>query len=526
MGRSEPVSLVAEYGGGPILRYTALAAVLCLLIAPTMPLVIGTIAVPSERTVWTRAFTDSLASSLMLAGGVAVTSLAIGLPAGVLAALYRFRGRRPLVLFQALPLLLPSFLPAIGWSNLAAAKWLSWALPAPRGYGGCLLVLGLQAVPLVFFATWVACRNLTASQIESARLHGGEKAVLAMSARTCLPVATVAAMLAGILSLSDPGAPLIFGYRSVAVEIRTSFSALFDYQLAGHQCLLLAGIVVLLTAPVLAVGLRGLAAAVLARQTRPAAAFPHLVLGSAAMLALTTLLFLSVGIPTLGLCLPALANPMLARAAEKVGATLGATLLFTVGAGAIATVLALVLALATAGRMQLRLLVVALLLLLLALPPALAAIGVVRASTQAPPQLDWLTRSRFTVALVLGLRFLPVAAIAVMRAVGSLSPSWTDAARLHGVGAVRFLGRVVLPLLAPTLLVALLLVAVLSAADITTTHLLQPPGAQSLPVAIFTVMANSPEGLVASLCLLYLLCVVLLLAGASQLPRLWSRRLA
>lgn len=525
MGRSEPVRREAEHGRGVVPRYVVLAAVMCLAIAPALPLVISTLAAPPASGVWTRSFADALFSSLVLAACVSVLSLALGLPLGVLAALYAFHGRGPLILFQTLPLLLPSFLPSIGWSNLAATDGLKW-LPMPDGFSGCVFVLGLQAASLVFFATWAACRNLTASQIEAARLHGGERSVLEMSAAACLPVAMVVAWLAGILSLSDPGAPLIFGYRSVAVEIRTSFSALFDYELAGRQCLLLAGIVVLLTVPVLAVGLRRLAAAMLARQARPAALFPHPVLGWAAMLGLTVVLLLSVGTATLGLCLPALANPMIRRAAEKVGATAGTTAVFTIGAGTIAAGLALVLALATAGQMRLRWLVVALLLLLLALPPALAAISVVRASTQAPPQLDWLSRSRFTVALVLGLRFLPVATIAVMRAVGSLSPSWSDAARVHGVTPLRFLVRVVLPLLAPTLLVAVLLVAALSAADITTTHLLEPPGAQSLPVAIFTVMANSPEGLVASLCLLYLLCVVILLAATSQLARLWSRSAA
>ena len=99
----------------------------------------------------------------------------------------------------------------------------------------------LQAVPLPFFATWAACQNLTASQIDVARLHGGEQSVLKHSARACAPVAILAALLGGVLSLSDAGAPLIFGCRSVAVEILTSFSALFDYRLAGGQCLLLAG---------------------------------------------------------------------------------------------------------------------------------------------------------------------------------------------------------------------------------------------------------------------------------------------
>ena len=113
--------------------------------------------------------------------------------------------------------------------------------------------------------------------------------------------------------------------------------------------------------------------------------------------------------------------------------------------------------------------------------------------------------------------YLPIAAVAMLRAVGSLSPSWADAGRIHGVSRWRLFGHVTLPILARPIIVAFLLVMVLGVADITTTHLLQPPGGQSLPVAIFTVMANSPEGLVASLCLLYLAVVVSLLAGASSL---------
>ncbi len=60
----------------------------------------------------------------------------------------------------------------------------------------------------------------------------------------------------------------------------------------------------------------------------------------------------------------------------------------------------------------------AVLLALLAMPPTLAAIGVSQVATHASPQLDWLTRSQLIVALVLGLRFLSVATVVMMRAVG------------------------------------------------------------------------------------------------------------
>jgi ABC-type Fe3+ transport system permease subunit len=241
------------------------------------------------------------------------------------------------------------------------------------------------------------------------------------------------------------------------------------------------------------------------------------------MSALLVALVVGIVFPTLGLCLPATENPMFMRAWQKVASTAMTTLVFAGGAGLIAVLLAIAIALSTALDTHARLTSLAVLLAVLALPPALAAIGVSRLATQAPPQLDWLTRSEFTVALVLGLRFVPIAAIVMMRAVASLSPSWTDAGRIHGVSAGRLFVRVILPILTPAIIVSLVLVMVLAAADITTTHLLQPPGRQSLPVGIFTVMANSPEGFVASLCLLYLACVVGLLTAASQLAR-WSSR--
>ena len=508
-----------------ILRWLLVGGVLALAVAPALPLVVSTLGQESNQPVWTGAFAQSVQSTLWLGAGVSIFSLLVGWPLGLLTSLYRFPARRSLVLFQALPLLLPSFLLAIGWSNLAAVNGLAW-LPAPAGLAGCLFVLGLQAVPLPFFATWAACQNLTASQIDAARLHGGEPAVLKLSAVACAPVAILAALLGGILCLADPGAPLILGARSVAVEILTSFSALRDYGLAGRQCLLLAGCVLLLTTPVLTVGLRRLASAVLARQTRPAVPYPHRVYSPLALVGLLLVLLVGIVAPTLGLGWPAAQNPMLQRALQKLADTASTTLVFTGGAGLTAVVLATVLALAAAENARARRTALAVLLVLLALPPALAAIGVLQVAAHAPPQLDWLTRSQPTVPLILGLRFLPVATVAMMRAAGSLAPSWTEAARIHGVAPSRLLLRVVLPHLGSAMMVSLLLTSVLAAADITTTQLLQPPGAQTLPVAIFTVMANSPEGLVASLCLLYLLSVVLLLAAAAQLPRLWSGRAA
>ena len=492
------------------LRWGLLLLILALAAAPSLPLACRAVLTPSAQPVWTAAFSKTLFTGLMLGAGVALVSLSLGLPLGLLTALYRFPARRGLGLIQALPLLFPSFLPAIGWSNLTAQGWLPAAI-SQSGFAETVLVLGFQSLPLPLFATWAACRNLTASQIEVARLHGGEKTVLLLAGRACAAAAILTALLAGILSLSDPGAPLIFGCRSAAVEITTTFSALFDFELAARQCLTLAMLVLLLASPILALGVRSLASAVLAKQTRPATPYPQRGMATVACVGLILTTVVGLGLPLVGLCLPAITNPMPLRAWQTAAMTVGPTLAYCGGAAVIAVVLGAVVATLTRTDENARLVVVGSLLLLITLPPSLGALGVTYLAAAAPPSLDVLLRSDFTVASALGLRFLPIAAVTLMRSLGSLSPSWFDAARLHGVPASMFFRRVTLPLMLPGLAVALLVVAVLSAADISTTLLLQPPGKQSLPVAIFTIMANSPEGLVASICLAYILGVVALM---------------
>lgn len=507
------------------MRIAIVAAILALAVAPSVPLVAGVATQSARSELWSRSFLLAIGNSLLLAAGVSAVSLLIGLPTGLLGALYGFRCRSLLVFGQALPLLLPSFLLAIGWSNLASLHVLGLVV-TPAGLAATLFATAMQAVPLPLFATWAACRNLSGSQRDSARLHGGERAVLWFSARACAAPAALSALLAGVLSLSDSGVALTFGCRVASVEILTSFSALYDFGLAARQCLVLAALVMLLTVPLLASGLPSIAAAMLARQVRTIAPYRHRWAGRVAITCLAALLAVGLGLPIAGLCFPAVHNPMLGRAAHEVLRTAAPTVVYSGGAGLICLGLAMVVAVAVGNRRRLRLVVLSMLVGLFALPAALPALGVIQMAAQSPAELDWLIRGQVGVAFVLAVRFLPVATVAMMRAVASLSPSWADAACLHGVSASRFLVLVVLPLLAPAALVAMVVVMLLATADVTTVLLLQPPGRASLPVAIFTVMANSPEGLVASLCLLYLAAAVLLLAAATPSARWLARGVA
>jgi ABC-type Fe3+ transport system permease subunit len=313
----------------------------------------------------------------------------------------------------------------------------------------------------------------------------------------------LAAGLGGVLTLSDPGPGQIFGLSTAASEILTSFSARYDFARAGRQCVMLTALVLALAAPLVLFAMPRLASEVLVRQSREVRRIHHQWVAGVTVVALGVFVLIGITSPLVGLTLPLAGGTTFFRAWNELARTAGNTLCYAVGAGTVATVLGLLLAVCVGRNAWLKAVCIGAALGLLSLPPAFTALGIVQLAAAAPAWTDPFLRSRFTVCVALGLRFLPVAAVLSLRAWGATSPTWAFAAGVHGVPLGTYLRRVLLPILLPVGGVVMLLVGLLATADITTMLLLHPPGETSLPVAVFTVMANAPETLVASLCLVY-----------------------
>ena len=482
-------------------RVVGVAALLLVAVLPAVPFLWRTLA-SGETTSLGGAFGGAIWNSVVVAMLVAVTSLVVGLPAGVVTGLYEFPRRRVLLAVLVLPVLVPSFLWAIGWSSLAARLGPA-ATAVLSGHTGCVIVFFAEMFPLVLLTSLAATAALSGSQIEAARLAGGERAVLSHACRYVAVPASLAAGLGGVLTLSDPGPGQILGLQVAASEILTSFSALYDFGLAGRQCTALAALVLISAMPLVYLAAPRLAAESLGRQSRPFHPLRHRQIAVVANVGLTLLVLSMVISPLAGLVLPLLNGVEFRRAWSEVSRTGFNTLLYAGGAGMVATLMGLLLALCVGRNQRLRTVCLSVCLAMFSLPPALGAFGIIDLATNAPAWADPLLRSRATVCLALGLRFFPVVAVLALRAWGSMSVSWTQAAGIHGVPLSTYLRKVVIPFLVPAGATALLLVALLATADVGTVLLLHPPGKSSLSLTVFTVMANAPESLVASLCVAY-----------------------
>ena len=493
-------------------RIWGIAAIFLIAALPSVPLLSQAVAsLQWEGFSVGEAFSGSLWNSAIVALAAIMISLAVGLPGGVVAALYKFPLQKLLLILVALPLLVPSFLWAIGWSSLAASGGRRFS-EALSGFPGSILVFCGFAIPLVLLTVFVAASGVSASQIEAARLAGGEATVFGQTMRHALQPALLAASLAGVLTLSDPGPGFILGPRSAASEILTSFSALYNFPLAGRQCALLAGLVLLLAAPLAYYAAPRLAVEVMPRQLLGKISYKHRGFGWSAVVLFLILIAFNIVLPLTGLALPLTKGGQFERAFSELLTSLPNTLLYASGAGLVAVLTGLLLSFLVGRSSNLRMICLGICLVMFSLPPSLGALGLVQLAAGAPPWTDPFLRSRLTVAVALGLRFFPVAVLLGLQAWAATSPSWTWAAAVHGVSVSKYLRKVLLPVLTPALALSVVFVALLASADVGTVLLVHPPGRPSFPLVVFTLMANAPESLVASLCVLYVVAAAGLLA--------------
>jgi iron(III) transport system permease protein len=489
-------------------REISLSAIIFLSLGPALPLL--WVAVTEVSSPLTGGFGLAIWRSFVVATAVTLISLLAGIPAGLLSGLYDFPGRRILLALLAIPLLVPSFLWAIGLSQVRIA--LGFPAGGPLlGATSAVFAFLAPSVPLVTYMTLVSARRLSKGQVDAVRLVGGERLLFFYAARAVLPGALLAALLAGILTLSDPGPGQILGYSGIAYEILVSFSASYDFALAAQQCAVLTGLVLMVAVPVAIFIAPRVAAEILAKEINPAPLAKNANASWIAVGVLSCIVLLTTALPLTGIVRPLFGEFPAARAFGEISRTIRGTLIYALTAGVIATAIGIWMALAAGREKRLRRLALIGIFLVLSLPPSLNALGMIELGTVAPAWLDPLLRSRFTVGLALALRFLPVAAVLGMRSFGSTSPSRCLVGAVHGVTLSLFLRRVLGPAMLPAAVTACMVIALEATAEVGTVLLLRPPGADSIPVQIFTVMANAPEALVAALCFFYVAGAALLL---------------
>ena len=308
-----------------------------------------------------------------------------------------------------------------------------------------------------------------------------------------------AALVIFVLAASEFGVPGVLRVRVYTTEIFTAFAALYD---PGRAALLALPLLALcLVVAVVAVALLG-DRFVTARRGADTPGALRVERSHSLSRDDPVVLVTALALPIAVLMREALNSPSIVAAIGGSGEAIANSLrLATIGASAVVGIamwLGYVLA-RTRGRLG-RLADIGL-VVLFAVPGTLVGVGLIEVWNRAGP-FGALYGTDSMLVLAYLARLLPIAILALAASSRTVPLSQEEAAAVSGAGWLRTMWRIVVPQMRLGLVAAWLIVFVLAFGELGVSILVAPPGETTLPIRIYTTIANAPSSSVAVLALL------------------------
>jgi iron(III) transport system permease protein len=463
--------------------------------------------------------------SLQLSLLTASIATLIGVPLGILLGKTDLPLRGSLTLLLTAPLLIPPYVLAVAWfSILGRTGVLGGILPDAWsqkisseffGLWGCTFMLASAFMPIAMLLTITFLRTVNPQLENAARLISRWSSVLfRITLPLVLPAIAFAAVLIFLLSFGEIGVPMYLRFAVYPTEILTQFAAFYDFRTATVAA------VPLLVVTLVILGLQaGLHQRVLQLGRRTASEetvqislgpwrFPLLALVAAFAIVV-------VGSPLGALLAESWSLATYQVALTRAGDSVIRSLAFAAAGATALAVLGFFWGYLTERRtLSFWWTNEWLAFLLLALPGSVIGIGLISVWNTAATNFIYAS----PVILILG--YLTQYAILPMRVVSAslaaVPRSLEEAAWLSGAGWFITLRRIVAPLASRGLLAAWLISYVFSLRDVAMSIVVYPPGYDTLPVRILTLMANGAPSLIAALCII-LIAITIVPLGAAGL---------
>ena len=463
-----------------------------------------------------------LGGTLWVACGVALMSVLIGLPLGVLRGLFNLPLPRLWDLLFLIPFLTPPYIAALSWMLMLQShgylqQLTGWDLnDLLFSRIGIVLVMTLNIFPVVYFAV---SRSLLASGQRLAivaRVHGASawQAFWHITLPMLSPALAAGMLLAFTLAIEEYGVPAALGARAGLVMLTVGIEkklADWPVDLPGASLLSLLLIAVALLAWWLQKRLTGdkevtsvtgkpgeNSGAELGWLTLPAVLAMAGVGGLAvvmpgASMVLTSLMStLSGGIHADNVTLRHFAA-LFAQQGDALSALATSLSLALASAGGVGMVGLLAAWLVVVQKMKGSAFVDALSLLPAALPGVVVGVGLILLWNQpfwpVSPYNTW-----FMLLLSYCCLLLPWPVRYVGSALRQLGHNLEPAARVHGATPLQALRLIVLPLVFPALLAAMLMVFAIASRELVTSLLLAPAGTQTVAVFIWRQFEQGSPG--------------------------------
>lgn len=489
-----------------------------------------------------------LGGTLWIAAGVALVSVMIGLPLGILRGMFSLPLPRLWDLLFLIPFLTPPYISALSWmlalqSQGYLQQLTGWQLnDLLFSRSGIVLVMTFNIFPVVYFAV---SRSLLASGTRLAvvaRVHGASawRAFWHVTLPMLSPALAAGMLLAFTLAIEGFGVPAALGSRAGVVMLTVGIEkklADWPVDLPGAALLSLLLMAVALFAWWLQrrlVGEKEVTSVTGKPGENHGASLGWMMLP--AVLAMAAVGGLAVGVPAVSMMLTSVMGTLsggvsvenvtlrhFAALFDQQGdalSALGTSLSLALGSALIVGALGLLAAwLVMVRKIKGRGMVDALSLMPAALPGVVVGVGLILLWNQ-----PFWPRSPYNTLWMLLLSYCCLLLPWPVRYVGSalrqLGPNLEPAARVHGASPLQALRLIVLPLVFPALLAAMLMVFAVASRELVTSLLLSPAGTQTVAVFIWRQFEQGSVGQGMAMASLTLLTgLVLMLTALALMQR-------
>ena len=526
-------------------RFILLVAVAVLVVAGLLPLaailsgsviVDGTITLQAYRKLLAdpERYLNSVGHTLTLAGLTAAIASALGLGLGVILGKTDLPLRGMLSALLAIPLLIPPYILAVCWSDLLAPSGLlagalsasvisrlsGWLYALP----GCVWIMVSALTPIVMIFALVSLRSVDAKLEEAARLTAGWTRTLThITLPMVEPAIVFAALIVFLLVAGEVGVPMLLRYAVYPEQTFVQFSAFYDFAAASATAVPLVILALALlsleqrylrerTYRLLAATPGGRRLIVPLRRWRmPVFLFVALVVAGFVLLPLAALLYTSFS--------PLGYRQAWVNTAESIGrsvlfAMLGASALTTIG-------------FLCGYLIQRRVAswwhaVDTLSLLLFTVPGTVIGVGLIAVWNHSATGFVYGSSAMLILAYL--AQYCALTSRFSIAILASVPVSVEDAAQIGGAPWLARIRYVVLPASLPGVIAAWAVAFIFCLRDLGASMLVYPAGADTLPVRIFTLMANGSPSMIAAACVSLIAINCAMLAALVAAARVLEKR--
>lgn len=445
-----------------------------------------------------------LGRSMMLGLCAAGMSTVIGVPMAIfidrsssaLARFYRFT--------YLSPLFIPSFIHAIVWLNILSASGpinsaiknifhVDYPIIQASGFTAAFVILSLAYHPIIIIATLAGLKSIPSSLEEAAMLS---MPICRVVGKITIPLAAryiaAGAAIVFVLSIADYAVPDLLLVKTYPVELFAQFSARYNdaAAIAGSMPLLSITVIAIYSIKYFRIG----------RFSIDSGPGPRSTIGIDNNLFFTIFILIMIAAvmaPLIFLFLRSGGFGNLLNTFSVSASEIKNTLFIAFSASG--TAAAISLPAAYIASREKNVFIEFVVLALIAVPATV--IGIIYIYVWNRPEFDFIYNSIGIVIAAHVTRFLPFAFIVCYAGIKSLDPKLEEAYSLSTANIAARFYNIIIPLLKPALITAFSICFIFSIGEVGATLLVVPPGVETLPIRIYSLLHYGADEIVASLCL-------------------------